>query len=114
MNEIITRLWKIFFEPVTKTIKDVSDDVTKTLTEFSFEKNKAMENLNNKLLEIINNRGNLASHLMSPLSKITNPENTSQFKIVIGSSSNRVNELLKHNTILITLQWQFVEFSWYR
>ena len=32
---------------------------------------------------------------MSLLSKITNPENASQFKLVKDSSSNRVNDLKK-------------------
>ena len=40
---------------------------------------------------------------MSPLSKMTNPENITQFKIVNDFSSNRVNELLILNTIPITL-----------
>ena len=40
---------------------------------------------------------------MSPLSKITNPENTSQFKLVKDPSSNRVNGLKTHNSIPITL-----------
>ena len=35
---------------------------------------------------------------MSPLSKITNPENITQFELVKDSSSNRVNDLLIHNT----------------
>ena len=46
-------------------------------------------------------RGILATYLMSPLSKITNPENTTQFKLVKDSSSSRVNALLIHNTIPI-------------
>ena len=41
---------------------------------------------------------------MSPLSTITNPEKTSQFKLVKDSNSNRVSDLLKHNTIPLTLQ----------
>ena len=48
-------------------------------------------------------RGLLASYLRSPLSKITNPENTSQFKLVKDPSSNRVNDLKIHNSIPITL-----------
>ena len=35
---------------------------------------------------------------MSPLSKIANLENTNQFKLVRDSTSNRVNDLLLHNT----------------
>ena len=40
---------------------------------------------------------------MSPLSKITNPENTSQFKLEKDLGSNRVNDLLMKNKIPITL-----------
>ena len=40
---------------------------------------------------------------MSPVSKINNPENTSHFKLVKDSSSNRDIDLLIHNSIPITL-----------
>ena len=101
---------KKLFEPVTKSIKDVSEEVTKIITETSEKNNKAPENLNNKLLEIMNDRGILAPYLMSPLSKTTNPENTTQFKLVKDSSSNRVNDLLIHNTIPITLYNSLLTF----
>ena len=65
--------------------------------------NAALNDLNNKLLEIMNDRGKLATYLMSPFSKITSPENTSQFKIVKDHNSNRVNDLLIKNTIPSTL-----------
>ena len=94
---------KKVFEPVTKSLENTSEFLTKTITETSKENNLALENLNNKLLETLNDRGILASYLMSPLSKITNPENTSQFKLVKDSNSNRVNDLLIKNTIPITL-----------
>ena len=51
----------------------------------------------------MNDRGISATYLMSPLSKITNPENPSQFYLVKGHNSNRVNDLLLKNTIPITL-----------
>ena len=101
---------KKVFEPVTKFIKDVSEEVTKTMTENSIKNNQALGNLNNKLLEIMNDRGILASYLMSPLSKITNPENTSQFKLVKDNNSNRVNDLLIKNTIPITLYNNLLTF----
>ena len=91
------------FEPLTDTLKKTSENITKTITETSLKNNQAIENLNDKLLEIMNDRGILASYLMSPLSKITNPENTSQFKLVKDSSSNRVNDLKIHNSKPITL-----------
>ena len=72
--------------------------------------NKALENLNNKLLEIMNHRGILASYLLSPLSKITNPENSTQFKLVKDSSSNTDIDLLIHNTVPITLHDNLLPF----
>ena len=50
----------------------------------------------------MNDRGIKAAYLMSPLSKITNLENTSQFKLVKDSSSNRVNDLLIYISIPVT------------
>ena len=102
-KQIFLEDMKKVFEPVTKFNKVVSEEVTKTMTENSFKNNKAIENLNNKLPEIMNDRGILASYLMSPLSEINNPENSSQFKLVKYSSSDGVNDLLRHNTIPITL-----------
>ena len=98
------------FEPVTKSIKDASEEVTKTISETSIKNNQALENLNNKLLEIMNDRGILATYLMSPLSKITNPENTSQFKLVKDHNSNRVNDLKINKTIPITLYGNILTF----
>ena len=98
------------FEPVTKSLKNTSENLTKAITESSTKNNQAIENLNNKLLEIMNDRGILASYLMSPLSKITNPKNTSQFKLVKDSSSNRVNDLKIHNSIPIILYGNMLTF----
>ena len=55
------------FEPVTKPLENTSQDITKTITESSFKNNQAIENLNNKRLELKNDRGKLATYLMSPL-----------------------------------------------
>ena len=68
------------FEPVTKSLEKKSQDITKTITESSITNNRAIENLNNKLLEIMNDRGVIASYLLSSLAKTTNPENSTQFK----------------------------------
>ena len=101
---------KKVFEPVTKSLENTSKNITKTLTETSIINNKAIENLNEKILEIMNDRGILASYLMSPLSKITNPENKSQFKLVKDHISNRVNDLLMKNKIPITLYGNMLTF----
>ena len=101
---------KKVLEPVTDTIKITSEMLTKSITENSITNNKALENLNNKLLEIMNDRGISATYLMSPLSKFTNPETTNQLKLVKDSSSNRVNNLLIKNTIPITLHDNLLAF----
>ena len=98
------------FEPVTKSLENNFEKLTKTITETSIKNNKALENLNNNLLEIMNVRGILASYLMSPLSKITNPENSSQFRLVKDHNSNRVNDLLMKNKIPITLYGNMLTF----
>ena len=97
-------------EPVTKSIKDVSEEITKTMTGNSNKNNQAVENLNNKLLEKMNERGILAHYLMSLLSEITNPETSSQFKLVKDSNSNRVNDLKINKTIPITLHDNLLTF----
>ena len=45
----------------------------------------------------------LARYFISPLSKITNPEHTSLFKLVKDPDSNRLNEILINKTIPVTL-----------
>ena len=101
---------KKVFEPVTKSLENTSESLTKAITESSKNNNLALENLNNKLLEIMNDRGILATYLMSPLSKITNPENTTQFQLKKDPSSNRVNDLKIHNSIPITLHNNLLTF----
>ena len=58
----------------------------------------------------MNDRGILATYLMSPLSRISKPENTTQFKLVKDHNSNRVNDLLINNTIPITLFGNILTF----
>ena len=101
---------KKVLEPVTKSLENTSQDVTKAITETSIKNNQAIENLNNKLLEIMNDRGILATYLMSLLSKITNPESASQFKLVKDSNSNRVNDLKINKTVPFTLKNNMLTF----
>ena len=101
---------KEVFKPVTKSLENTSENLTKAITESSIKNNKAIENLNNKLLEVVNDRGILASYLMSPLSKITNPEKTSQFRLERKHNSNRVNDLIMKNKIPITLYGNMLTF----
>ena len=99
-----------FFESVTKSLENTSENLAKAITETSIKNNPAIENINNNLLEIMNDRGILATYLMSPLSRITNPDNTSQFRLVKDHNSNRVNDLLMKNKIPITLYGNMLTF----
>ena len=101
---------KKVFEPVTKSLENTSENLTKAITETSIKNNLAIENINNNLVEIMNDRGILATYLMSPLSRITNPENTTQFKLIKDSTSNRVNDLKINNSIPITLYNNLLKF----
>ena len=101
---------KKVFEPVTKLLENTSENLTKAITETSIKNNLAIENINNNLVEIMNDRGILATYLMSPLSGITNPDNTSQFRLVKDHSLNRVNDLKINKTIPITLYGNMLTF----
>ena len=94
---------KKVFEPATKSLENTYQDITKTITDTPIKNNKELENLNNKLLEIMKARGIIARFLKSPLSKIINPENTTQFKLVKEFNSNRVIDLKINKTKPITL-----------
>ena len=59
----------------------------------------------------MNDKGIIASYFLSPLSKITNLEKFTQFRLVKDFSSNRVNDLLIKNTIPITLHDIFFNIS---
>ena len=59
----------------------------------------------------MNDRGILATYVLSSLSKITNPENTTQLKLVKDHNSIRVNDLLMKNRIPITLHDNLLTFG---
>ena len=101
---------KKVFEPVTKTLENTYENLTKAITETSLKNNQAIEKLDNKLLEIINDRGIIASYLLSPLSKLLNPENAIQFKLINDSTSDRFNDLKINNSIPITLYNNILTF----
>ena len=48
------------FEPFTDTIKSTSENLTNTITETSVGNKKAIENLNEKVLELMNDKRMIA------------------------------------------------------
>ena len=85
---------KKVFEPVTKSLENTSQDITKTLTENSINNNKAIENLNEKILELMNDKGMITSYLASSLVNLFKPENKSQFRLKKDLNSTKMNDFL--------------------
>ena len=71
---------KKLFKPMTDAMKNTSETITKTLTESSINNNKAIENLNEKILELMNDKGLISPYLASSLVNLFKPENKSQFR----------------------------------
>ena len=94
---------KKVFEPVTKSLENTSQDITKTITENSINNNKAIENFNEKFLELMNDKGMISSYLASSLVNLFKPENKSQFRLKKDLSSTKMNDFLINKGIPVTL-----------
>ena len=94
---------KKVFEPVTKSLEITSQYITKTLTENSINNNKAIENLNEKVLELMNDKGLIAPYLASSLVEVFKSDNKSQFRLGKDPNSTKMNDFLIHEQIPITL-----------
>ena len=53
------------FEPLTNKIEDASENLTNIITDTYIKNNKAIENLNEKVLELLNDKGMIALFLPS-------------------------------------------------
>ena len=94
---------KKMFKPMTDAIKNTSENITITLTENSININKAIENLNEKNLELMNDKGMISSYLASSLVILFKPENKSQFRIKKDLNSTKMNDFLINGGIPVTL-----------
>ena len=94
---------KKVFEPVTKSLENTSQDITKTLTENSNNNNKAIENLNEKILELMNDKGMITTYLASSLVNLFKPENKSQFRFKKDLNSTKMKDFLINKGIPVTL-----------
>ena len=91
------------FEPITKSLENTSENITKTITETSNKNNKAISDLNEKILELMNDKGMIAPNLASSLVNLFKPENKSQFRLRKDPNSTKMNDFLIHGNIPITL-----------
>ena len=58
---------KKIYEPLTDTIKDTSRDITNTMTETSMKNKKANSDLNEKVLELMNDKGMIPPYFVSSI-----------------------------------------------
>ena len=98
------------FEPLTDTLKKTSENITKTITETSVNNNKAIENLNEKILELMNDNGMIASYLALPLVEVFRKDNKSQFRIRKDPKSTKLNDFLIHGTVPVTIFSNMITF----
>ena len=101
------------FEPLTNTLKKTSDNITKTITENSINNNKtkkAIENLNKKILELMNDKGMIAPYLTTSLVEVFKKDNKSQFRLRKDPNSTKMNDFLIHGNIPVTLFSNMITF----
>ena len=101
---------KKIFEPLSDTIKNTSGILTRTITETSVKSNKAIENLNQNVLEITNDKGMVAPYVASSFVNLFTPENKSQFKLMKDHNSGKMNDFLLHGNIPVTLYSNMLTF----
>ena len=99
-----------FFKPMTDELKNTSEKITRTLTENSINNNKAIENLNEKILELMNEQGMIASYLVSSLVEVFKKDNKSQFRLRKDPNSTKLNDFLIHGTIPVTIFSNMIVF----
>ena len=99
-----------FFKPMTDEIKNTSEKITKTLTENSINNNKAIENLNEKILELMNDQWLIAPFLTSSLVEVFRKDNKSQFRLRKDPDSTKLNDFLIHGKIPVTIFSNMITF----
>ena len=98
------------FEPMTDELKNTSEKKTKTSTENSINSNKAIEILNEKILELMDKQGIIAPYLASSLVNLFKLENKSQFRLRKDHNSTKINNFLIHRGIPVTLFSDMITF----
>ena len=95
---------------MTDALKNTSETITKTLTENSINNNKAIENLNEKILELMNDKGMIAPYLTTSLVEVFKKDNKSQFRLRKDPDSTKLNDFLIHGKIPVTIFSNMITF----
>ena len=98
------------FEPLTNTLKKTSENITKTITENSNKNTKAISDLNEKVLELMDEKGLIAPYLTSSLVEVFKKDNKSQFRLRKDPNSTKMNDFLIHGTIPVTIYSNMITF----
>ena len=98
------------FKPMTDELKNTSEKITRNLTENSINNNKAIENLNEKNLELMDEKGMIASYLISSLVEVFKKDNKSQFRLRKDPDSTKLNDFLIHGKIPLTIFSNMINF----
>ena len=98
------------FEPLTDTLKKTSENITKTITENSINNNKAIGNLNEKILELMNDKGLIAPYLTTSLVEVFKKDKKCQFRLRKDTNSTKMNDFLIHGTIPVTIFSNMITF----
>ena len=102
---------KKVFEPMTDAFKITSEKITKPITGSSINNNKAFENLNEKVSELMNDKGMIAPYLASSLVILFKPENKSPFKLIKDQNSFRMNDCLINGGLPVSLYSNMLTFK---
>ena len=101
---------KEVFEPITKSLENTSEIITKTITESSINNNKAISDSNEKILELMNDKGMIAPYLASSIVNLFKPENKRQFRLRKDPNSTKMKDFLIHGNIPVTLFSNMITF----
>ena len=99
------------FEPLSNTLKDISENITKSITETSNKNIKAISDLNEKVLEIMDENHLIAPFLDSSIVKLFKFENKSQFRLRKDLGSTKMNDFLIHGNIPVSPQCNMITFG---
>ena len=101
---------KEVFEPLANTLKQTSENTSNTITETSIKNNKAILGLNEKVLELMDEKGLIAPYLASSLVNLFKPENKSQFRLRKDFNSTKMNNFLIHGSIPVSIHSNMITF----
>ena len=101
---------KKLYDPLTDTIKNTSENITKTISETSIKNTNAISDLNEKVSELMDEKGLIAPYLASSLVNFFKPETRSHFSFEKDLKSPEMNDFLINDGIPVTLYSNMLTF----